>query len=191
VAGAPGEVWANVNAALREGTRGLPGGDKLAPTPGRRLHFRNLASVPPPTVKQILAWADAHRPRTGRWPAVSSGPVRGVRGETWQAVDHALGRGTRGLPGGSSMPRLLAEHRGARNKAALPPLTEAGILDWAEAHHRRTGRWPTAKSGSNADVLGETWKAVAMGLWQGLRGMPGGDSLVRLLLVRGPGGRGL
>jgi len=32
------------------------------------------------TIKQILAWADAHQERTGDWPTVKSGLV-------WEAVD--------------------------------------------------------------------------------------------------------
>jgi hypothetical protein len=64
---------------------------------------------PPLTVDQILAWADEYRARTGRWPSASSGPVGGVPGENWHATDQALAQGLRGLPGGSSLSRLLAE----------------------------------------------------------------------------------
>ncbi len=38
-------------------------------------------------------------------------------GETWAALD----QGAHGLPGGSSLARLLEEHRGVRNKALWPP----------------------------------------------------------------------
>jgi hypothetical protein len=66
----------------------------------------------PLTVEQILAWADAHRARTGGWPRIGSGPIADAPGENWNAVDTALRVGCRGLPGGDSLPRLLAEHRG-------------------------------------------------------------------------------
>jgi hypothetical protein len=41
-----------------------------------------------------------------------------------------------GLPGGSSLARLLARERGVRNRCGLPPLTEAAILRWARAHRQ-------------------------------------------------------
>jgi hypothetical protein len=64
------------------------------------------------TVKQILTWADAHRARTGRWPSARSGRVDGGDGETWGAVNFALAKGFRGLPGGDTLARLLQRERG-------------------------------------------------------------------------------
>ena len=66
---------------------------------------------PPLTVAQILAWADSHRAAHGRWPRTHSGEVGSAPRETWLAVDDALRVGCRGLPGGSSLARLLAESR--------------------------------------------------------------------------------
>ena len=140
---------------------------------------------PPLTVEQILRWADAHHARTGRWPAVASGPVAGAPGETWQAVNRALMRGSRGLPGGSSLARLLAECRGKRSKAQAPPLRESEILLWADRHYRRTGRWPNPASGPVQDAPGESWQALASALWAGNRGLPGGETIRRLLLRHG------
>ena len=77
----------------------------------------------PLSVEQVLAWADRHWARTGRWPHASSGPVPGTHRQTWQAINQALVRGGRGLPGGSSLARLLEERRGKRNKARSPRLS--------------------------------------------------------------------
>src|SRR5690349_2091952 len=55
---------------------------------------------PPLSVAQILAWADAHHARTGRWPSCTEGKVNGPPGETWPAADEALRRGLRGPPRG-------------------------------------------------------------------------------------------
>src|SRR5437764_60254 len=99
----------------------------------------------PLTIREILAWASAHREATGKWPTVSSGRVLAARFEIWQGIDQALRLGLRDLPGGSSLAQLLAEQCGARNIKDLPPLTEEQILRWADAHHERTGSWPTAK----------------------------------------------
>jgi hypothetical protein len=73
------------------------------------------------SIKQILAWADAHHRQHGQWPSARSGAIEG--GETWKGVDVALRRGSRGLPAGSTLARLLAKHRGVRNRSALPTLT--------------------------------------------------------------------
>jgi hypothetical protein len=137
------------------------------------------------TVATVLEWADAHHKRTGRWPHVRSGPVAGAPGQTWGAVNRALARGSRGLPGGSSLARLLGEKRGRRNQAQAPPLTAGQILLWADAHFRRTGRLPNANSGAALDAPGESWSAVASALYAGNRGLPGGETLAQFLRRHG------
>jgi hypothetical protein len=97
--------------------------------------------------------------------------VAGAPGESWPALDDALAQGHRGLPGGSSLARVLALHRGARNKARLPRLTVRRVLAWIDAHRGRTGRWPRADSGPVGGAPGETWHALDVALRQGLRGL--------------------
>jgi hypothetical protein len=136
---------------------------------------------PPLTVDQILAWADEHRTRTGRWPSAVTGPVGGVPGENWKALNQALAEGLRGLPGGSSLARLLAEFRGHRPGAQAGVLTVEQVLSWADLHRRRTGRWPSAASGPVPDAPGEHWRAINTSLREGYRGLACGGSLARLL----------
>ncbi len=181
IAEAPGDTWRSIEYALREGARGLPGGSSLARLLAQERGVRNIGDLPRLTVEQVLAWADAHHQRVGDWPTHDSGPIPEAPGETWGAVEMALTQGRRGLPGGSSLARLLAEHRGARNHKNLPQLTVEGILAWADAHHRATGDWPRGTSGSVTGAPGETWAAVDCALFQGLRGLPGGSSLYQLL----------
>jgi hypothetical protein len=138
-------------------------------------------SRPVLSVEQILAWADAHRARTGRWPTATSGEVPGAAGESWKAVQEALRAGYRGLPGGDSLPGLLGRLRGKPPRQRKAPLSEGQILAWAEAHHRRTGRWPSARAEPVGGAPGETWLGVNLALHKGDRGLPGGDSLARLL----------
>ncbi len=134
------------------------------------------------TEAAILTWADAHHRRTGTWPTKESGPVPdGPLGTTWRQVDNTQCFGLRGLPGGSSLARLLAEHRGVRNQGALPPLTEGQILGWAEVHRRRTGKLPTAGSGPIAEAPWETWKWVDSALREGRRGLRRGSTRPSLL----------
>jgi hypothetical protein len=70
------------------------------------------------------------------------------------------------------------------------PLTVEQILTWADAHHARTGHWPQSGSGLIPEAPGVKWAAVNSALGDGLRGLPGGDSLSRLLdRLRRPGAR--
>lgn len=126
------------------------------------------------TVDQILAWADNYHLRTGRWPKVASGRVSPTGWETWAGINKALDAGLRGLPGKTSLARVLAEFRGVRNPADLPDLSVDQILAWADAHHARAGDWPRAKSGPVAGAPGEKWAGVAFALTEGRRGLPGG-----------------
>jgi hypothetical protein len=100
------------------------------------------------------------------------------------AVEAALNKGNRNLPGDSSLAQLLAEHRRVRNKARLPKLTRKQILTWADGHRQRTGQGPTKESGAVLDAPGETWLAIQPALVAGLRRLPGGSSLARLLAER-------
>jgi hypothetical protein len=179
-----GENWRKADTALRYGLRGLGGGSSLARLLAQHRGVRNLRELPPLSPQHILAWSDAYHRRTGRWPTSESGPVAEAPGQTWRGVDQALRVGVRGLAGGSSLARLLAQHRHARNAQRLPRLTLRRILSWADAHHRRTGAWPTSESGSVRQAPGETWVAINAALWRGGRGLAGGSSLARLLAAR-------
>jgi hypothetical protein len=185
-----GEKWRNIDNALRYGLRGLPGGSSLTQLLTEHRGVRNTQDLSPLGEEQILAWARAHRRHTGAWPNHNSGPVSGHPGEVWRNVDMALVKGRRGLPGGSSLARLLAGRLGVRNRANIPRLTVGLILAWADAHHERNGTWPKRRSGPIDDAPGETWKAIDIALDQGCRGLPGGSSLRRLLAGhRGVGNR--
>src|SRR5262249_4887644 len=159
IPGAGGVSWGIVDQALRWGRGGLPGGSSLW-----YLLSIERGVVAPHSEEQILAWADAFHERTGRWPTASHGAIDDEPGETWCAVNAALGTGHRGLPGGSSLARLLIEKRGRRSVGHAPPLTIPQILAWADAHHQRTGRWPTGTSGFIPEAPGETWCAVHQAL---------------------------
>jgi hypothetical protein len=113
VTAAPGEDWAAIDDALRQGHRKLPGGSSLAQLLARKLGARNPADLPDLTEELILAWADAHKKERGLWPRYSDGSDGAAPGETWAEVDYALRCGRRTLTGGSSLAKLLAARRGA------------------------------------------------------------------------------
>lgn len=182
---APAVTWSAVNAALRLGNRGLPGGSSLvhllSRIPGFSPHRKRLR--PELSVENVVLWARAHHRRTGEWPTGLSGPVHNVPGETWCGICSAMKGGSRGFPPLSSLARLLDEH--FPDKRARPylraNLTAAKILRWAKEHYSRTDRWPKMRSGPVVGHPGESWHAIQSALQYGWRGLPGGDSLSRLL----------
>src|SRR5207248_2483381 len=125
------------------------------------------------------AWARAHQHRHGRWPDKFSGPIPESPGDTWKKVNHALRDGRRGLNGGSSLARLLAERLGVRNLANVTPLTVEQILTWADAYRDRTGQWPRHTSGPVPGAPGETWGAIEFALRNGRRAGHGAGGVPR------------
>jgi hypothetical protein len=184
VMGQPGETWANVDAALRCGLRGLPGGSSLARLLAEYRGVVNPADRPPLTEDLIAGRVVEHHHAKGTYPTRASGPIAGSDGDTWLAIDAALHRGTRGLPGGSSLADLLSRRFGVPNAANPPPLTEELILSWADLEKARSGLYPNATSGPVVDAPGETWGAINKALREGHRGLPGGSSLAELLTRR-------
>jgi hypothetical protein len=105
--------------------------------------------------------------------------------KNWCNVNQALRMGLRGLPGKDSLARLLQRERGHRHLHDLPPLSEGRIVAWAVAHCEATGNWPTENSGGVVGQSGENWAAINTNLRDGCRGLPGGDTLARLLARHG------
>src|SRR5262249_15804658 len=63
-----------------------------------------------------------------------------------------------------------------------PLLTIKMVLGWVDAHREATGCWPNTRSGRIAESpFGENWSALDEALRHGCRGLPGGQSLARLL----------
>ena len=169
-----------MESALNNGWRGLRGGSSLAWLLAQTRGRRNSRDLPVLTIRQILAWADAHYRRTREYPHEDSGRVTEASGESWSAIANALRVGGRGLPGGATLAQRLHSERGVRNPQALPRLTMRQIRSWARAYRQRTGEWPQIKSGPVAEAPSESWKAIDTALRAGVRGLRGGSSLFRL-----------
>jgi len=181
VVGAGGETWVAIDNNLKYGRRGLPGGQSLRLVLAEHRGVQLVVRSKTMSIEQILAWADAHHAVHGRWPDGEAGPVDGAPGETWGRIEGSLRIGLRGLPSGTSLVRLLAEHRGRETATSIPRLTVEQILAWADAHHAAHGRWPNAHSGPIADAPTQNWSMIDTALSRGLRGLSGGTSLSRLL----------
>lgn len=175
------EYWRAIDDALRKGARGLRAGYSLARLLARRRGVRNRKALARLTITQILRWTDAYYARHGNWPTAESGVIEGAPGETWSLINSALERGWRGLPYRTTLAKLLADKRGARNIACLPPLLIEQILAWGDAHFKRTHCWPTCNSGSIAEApYGESWRTVELALRRCRRGIRRPTSLAQL-----------
>jgi hypothetical protein len=170
-----------VDRALQDGFRGLPGGSTLPRFLAKYRGARNQGALPRLSARQILAWADDHHARTGTWPNEYSGRIGAAPDEKWWNISATLRDGGRGMPSGSSLARLLAARRGARNRGQLPRLSVRQILSWADVHRARTGRWPTAQATLIHGTNGETWSGVNQSLIRGARGLSGRTTLAELL----------
>jgi hypothetical protein len=177
----PGTTWHQIDHALQDGFRGLRGGSSLAQFLAMFRGARHQGDLPRLSVRRILELADLHCKRTGHWPAERGGAIADAPGETWRSVSAALREGGRGLPGGSSLPKLLEKHRERRNRGQLSQLSARRILQWADAYHSVTGNWPTSQSGPIAGANGETWRGIHNALVRGSRGLPAGTTLADFL----------
>src|SRR5262249_36609075 len=137
VAESPADTWYNIDKILGRGGRGLAGHSSLRRLLAERRGVRYQRMQPDLSPGQIVARAEAHRAATGKWPTSTSGKVGAAPEETWGIIDYALIHGRRGLPGGSSLSRLLAEHLTAYSRV----LTLETIIAWGEAHYACHGRW--------------------------------------------------
>jgi superfamily II DNA or RNA helicase len=173
------ETWARINAALWQGQRGFPGGDSLPRFLDRELGVVNRLTSARLSEKRILRWADDHKARYGSFPTIHD-KRSPAPGESWMAINAALERGARGLPGGTSLPKLLAKERGATRGIHRPRLKVATIVRWARVHRAATGAWPTEGSG---EIVGtdERWDNIAQCVRLGLRGFPRGWTLKKVV----------
>lgn len=176
---ARGISWATVDRYLKRGNRSLPGGSSLA-----RLLWeaRGISEGRRPlTEARIIQWAKDHYDATRRWPVTLSGKVRHHPDEDWAAIDMALRHTRRGLKRRTSLSRLLTAHLCERYNPSVGRITISQILEWADRHHRRTGRQPTHRSGAVHGTRHLKWSAIEYALKRGRRGLPRGTTLAQLL----------
>jgi len=173
--------WCAIDAALRNGSRGLKPYPGLLPLLAQRRSVRNHLNPPGLELEQIMLWAREHHAQTGQWPSRKSGPIPGAGGETWWTIDDALKKGSRGLSGGPSLADLLADNGLLCRRTRGLSFSEDRILEWADSYHAQHGVWPQASSGPIPESKRATWTRVDRSLRLGFYGLPGGSSLTKLL----------
>ena len=167
--------WKAIDAALRGGYRGLPGGkslDELINEERKNGKRNNL------TEDQILNWAKDWFQQTGKYPRdkprLASDIIPGTY-EKWSNISQCLRLGLRGLPGGSSLKQLLVKH-GLSNL-----LDEKTIILWAREWIRENGKPPSTISHQIIPGTNEKWININSTLKNGHRGLPGKYGLKQLL----------
>lgn len=127
------------------------------------------------TIEQVRDAMRDFRRRHGRWPRhTDAGEVPGIGG-SWASVAHALRRGFRGLPGGSS---LFMERDGVVPRQTL---TMQAIKDAVMAFHKAHGSWPRHATRERSP-LGYCWAIVDRKLKKGLIDeAPKGSSLTAIV----------
>lgn len=143
----------------------------------------------PLSIELIIDWLRQYMNKYNKKPRMQSGIIEFAIGPyeniTWSAINAALWKGGRGLPGGSSLANLIEEQFGIRNKMNLPGLTEAIIHEWIEQFIKKYHRKPIASDGTvefaNGRYTGETWGAIDSSLLAGVRGLIGGSSLAQFI----------
>ena len=184
-----GITWPTVDAALKNGSRGLPGGSSLADLIQEKFGIMNPANLPPLIKDMIVKWVTQHIAKHGEKPLRSSGPVEfatdDYEGITWAAVDSAFKQGSRGLPCGSSLASFIEEEFGIVNPANLVPLTEEMIVQWVTQYIEKSNKKPSRDSGvvdfAVIPYEGITWALIDAALKGGSRGLPEGSSLTKLI----------
>lgn len=132
------------------------------------------------TEDKIVEWARAFFAREGRWPSSLSGRVYEDNSETWGALNFALVRGSRGLPGGCSLPELLRKRTEKRGRTYKRALTYDQVAEWAITHLEKTGGWPSANSGRIKGAK-ETWSSIDAAFVTQARGLTEYGSLSKFL----------
>jgi hypothetical protein len=158
--------------------------NSLAQQPRGRTEQRKQAiagleggELPDLTEDRILDWADAFYAARGDWPRWDSGPIGRSGGETWFSVSTALVLGQRGFPPGGSLADFLAHHDRIGCKTDERKLSVGQIMAWAKAWRKRTGSWPSSRSGEIPWQRGLTWLDVNKLLQSGQAGLPVGTTL--------------
>ncbi|HWL94329.1 MAG TPA: hypothetical protein VNT79_12425 [Phycisphaerae bacterium] len=175
-------TWRAFSTALKNGrVGGVPQGSSLRALLSARCGVRPYRVAVMVTDQEIIGWAKEHHRRTGRWPTEGSDALRGMPA-SWVTLSRALKVGrVAGVPKGSSLRALLLDRCGARPYRAESPLTIKKILEWADAYHDRTGRYPRIQSIPIPESPGDSWQAVSLALQHGRRSLPGGETLAHLL----------
>jgi hypothetical protein len=164
-------LWSGIDASLRHGHRGLPGGSSLHKLKNERSFKHSLA-------KEDIAMAmKAYHEDHNKYPSKESGDASKYFGFkiTWEAIDHLLRRGVSGGHKGSSVAKLKKHYR-------FGCLTEELIIKAITEYHGECERYPSCLSGDASTYFGfkTTWRNINERLNRGDRSLSKASSLAKL-----------
>ena len=180
-------AWSAINAALRVGSRGLPGGSSLPIELEIAGHRKNQKKHGDISLEQILKAAVQFHARTSEWPSRATKeriPDGALKDMTWLAINSALRDGSRGLPRGSSLADELEIAGHKKNQHKQADITVEQIEEAAVQFHGNTGKWPSCYTKERilvGPLKDTTWGTIQSILYKGGRGLPGGSSLADVL----------
>lgn len=184
-----GQTWRSIDALSLKGGRGLAQGRTvskiLAPLRAELKKTavkkqRPLLLKPVLTECALLAAAREHFSNYWEIPTRrSKEPIPLLPGESWLAIDQAGFQGHRGLMKGRTLAVIFAPLREELRIGI--PLSKEMIIAEARAVHALHGVLPTRRTTLPLPTLHTTWEAINVALQRGLRGLPGGNSLSKLL----------
>ena len=172
------DTWLSIDSAIRRAGRGLRGKSSLPRLLASKRGVKPRLNAQLLSLDQVVALALKWHQRTGKWPNRRSGKIDSS-GDNWASIDSALRNGARGLPGGSSITKVLVQHCGVRDSKNLPALSLLQVVKWAQEFHAKRGKWPSREDGPIFDT-GETWAGIDAVLRRGSRGIGKKTSLPRL-----------
>jgi len=173
------ETWSAVQAAAYHGVRGLPGGSTLI-TIAREMGL--VKGKPPLNMPLVKKAISSFYKEHGIHPNGASGDATAYFGysETWGAVQSALKKGYRGLPGGKTLVEVAIQ-MGLHQKRE--PLTKAILRRAIHKFYDEHGFPPTAESGDATAYFGYQvmWRTIDSCIRYGNRGLSKGGSLAQVV----------
>jgi hypothetical protein len=168
-----GYTWITIDSALTHCSQGITAKSSIAKLISKHLGVRYKGDLPDFSEEKIVEWAKKYFLVHNKYPSIRTKPSDWLpEGETWIALDIALKRGTRGLPGGSSVAKLFEKYFGIRNKTNIPKISEQCIIDYMIVFKDKYGYFPHAHSKENEMLpSGESWHGFDKALRNARRGL--------------------
>jgi hypothetical protein len=167
----PSEKWSSIRSNLVHGGRGLPKGLSIEKVLFDELGVIGVRSGKQLTEQRVHSLALMHYEKIGSYPTESSDWILEGK-DSWPAISFALNYGFRGLPGGSSLAKLLQAHNLKANLGEREYPSKDEIVDVAKIYQTqdKDNKLPTRESGlfPNPNYLDLTWGGINSALVKGL-----------------------
>jgi len=165
--------WCAIDASLKRGQNGLPGGDSVANMIYRYFGKKNIKNLHNLYIDEIVDWMILFEKEYGKYPTQQDNRVIKEMGEeTWKSINSSLLAGRRGLEK-SSLGKIKEKYFDVKNQKNLPKLSISQIIEWTTLFIKEFQCYPTRKDKRIIpEMKNETWSIIDTALEEGLRGLP-------------------